>query len=82
MEERIASEPDAGRFGSRHEQGAGTIGRSEGKIDDGEKSLRAVRSTPEEVLEAMNRVVDGLDEPQLDPFVAAAARRLFDRAEW
>lgn len=40
-----------------------------------------VRHAPDEVTEAMNQVVDRLKEP-LDPFVAAAARRVLERTEW
>lgn len=40
------------------------------------------RHAPDEVTEAMNRVVERLDEPQPDPLLAAAARRVFERAEW
>jgi metal-responsive CopG/Arc/MetJ family transcriptional regulator len=39
------------------------------------------RHAPDEVTEAMNKVVDGLNEP-LDPFVAEAARRILERNEW
>jgi metal-responsive CopG/Arc/MetJ family transcriptional regulator len=39
------------------------------------------RHAPDEVTEAMNRVVDLLDEPT-DPFVSAAARRILERNEW
>ena len=39
------------------------------------------RHAPDEVTEAMNRVVDQLDEPT-DPFVSAAARRILERTEW
>lgn len=39
------------------------------------------RHAPDEVTEAMNRVVDQLDEPR-DPFVLAAARSVLDRVEW
>ncbi len=40
------------------------------------------RHAPDEVTEAMNRVVERLGEPSPDPFVAAAARRLLERTEW
>jgi metal-responsive CopG/Arc/MetJ family transcriptional regulator len=40
------------------------------------------RHAPDEVTEAMNRVVERLDEPRPDPLLAAAARRMFERAEW
>jgi metal-responsive CopG/Arc/MetJ family transcriptional regulator len=34
-----------------------------------------------EYLEAMNRVIDRLDR-RVDPFVAAAARKVLERTEW
>jgi metal-responsive CopG/Arc/MetJ family transcriptional regulator len=40
------------------------------------------RHSPEEITEAMNRVVDRLDKPESDRFVAATARRVLERAEW
>ena len=40
------------------------------------------RHAPDEVTEAMNRVVERLDEPRPDPLLVAAARRVFERAEW
>ena len=39
------------------------------------------RHAPDEVTEAMNRVVDQLDEAR-DPFVLAAAHSVLQRAEW
>jgi len=39
------------------------------------------RHAPDEVTEAMNKVVAELPEPS-DPFVAAAARRILERSEW
>jgi metal-responsive CopG/Arc/MetJ family transcriptional regulator len=39
------------------------------------------RHAPDEVTEAMNRVIDQLHEPT-DPFVSRAARRVLDRTEW
>jgi metal-responsive CopG/Arc/MetJ family transcriptional regulator len=39
------------------------------------------RHAPDEVTEAMNRVVDQLSEP-IDPFVTAAAQRILERSEW
>lgn len=39
------------------------------------------RHAPDEVTEAMNRVVAEIAEP-VDPFVAAAARRILERSEW
>ena len=39
------------------------------------------RHAPDEVTEAMNQVVDQLNEPN-DLFVTAAARRILERTEW
>ncbi|MBI2889916.1 MAG: hypothetical protein HYY13_03925 [Nitrospirae bacterium] len=40
-----------------------------------------LRHAPDEVTEAMDRVVDQLEEP-VDAFTAAAARRIRERSEW
>jgi metal-responsive CopG/Arc/MetJ family transcriptional regulator len=40
------------------------------------------RHAPEEVTDAMNRVVARLGEAGADPFVAAAGRRVLERTEW
>lgn len=40
------------------------------------------RHAPDEVTQAMNRVMQRLDEPRLDPMLAAAARRVLERTEW
>lgn len=40
------------------------------------------RHAPEEVTEAMNRVIEQLGEGAPDPFLAASARRVFERSEW
>lgn len=40
------------------------------------------RHAPDEVTETMNRVVEQLDEPRPDPFLAASARRVLERTEW
>jgi len=39
------------------------------------------RHAPDEVTDAMNRVVEELKEAR-DPFVTAAARRILERSEW
>jgi hypothetical protein len=39
------------------------------------------RHAPDEVTEAMNRVVDEVD-PGVDPFTASAAARTLFRSEW
>ena len=39
------------------------------------------RHAPDEVTEAMNKVVAELAEPA-DPFVAAAAKRILEQSEW
>lgn len=40
------------------------------------------RHAPDEVTEAMDRVVERINEPEPDPFVAAAGRRVLERTEW
>jgi metal-responsive CopG/Arc/MetJ family transcriptional regulator len=40
------------------------------------------RHAPEEVTEAMNRVVDQLGDQRTDPFVARAGRRILERTDW
>ena len=40
------------------------------------------RHAPDEVTEAMNRVVDRLGAPPPDRFVTAAARRTLEHTEW
>lgn len=39
------------------------------------------RHAPDEVTDAMNKVVDRLREPS-DPFVSEATRRILERSEW
>jgi metal-responsive CopG/Arc/MetJ family transcriptional regulator len=39
------------------------------------------RHAPDEVTEAMNNVVDRLEQPT-DAFVSTAARRVLERSEW
>ncbi len=39
------------------------------------------RHSPEQVTEAMNRVVDQVGEA-VDPFLSAAARKAMERVEW
>jgi hypothetical protein len=40
------------------------------------------RHTPEEVTEAMNRVVERLGESAPDPFLAGAVRQVLEQTEW
>lgn len=40
------------------------------------------RHAPDEVTEAMNRVVERLGEAGPEPFLAGAAARVFERTEW
>ena len=40
------------------------------------------RHAPDDVTEAMNRVVEQIGEPLPDRALAAAARRVFERTEW
>jgi metal-responsive CopG/Arc/MetJ family transcriptional regulator len=39
------------------------------------------RHAPDEVTEAMNHVIDELEQPT-DPFVSRAGRRILERTEW
>jgi len=39
------------------------------------------RHAPDEVTQAMNQVIDQLEE-RTDPFVRSAARRVLERSEW
>jgi predicted transcriptional regulator len=41
-----------------------------------------VRHAPEEVTDAMNRVVEQLGKADADAFVGAAGRRVLERTEW
>ncbi|MDZ4674975.1 MAG: hypothetical protein SGJ01_06240 [Gemmatimonadota bacterium] len=41
-----------------------------------------VRHSPDEVTEAMNRVMEHLGEPEPDPFRMRTTRRVFERTEW
>lgn len=40
------------------------------------------RHAPDEVTQAMNQVMERLDEPRPDPMLVAVARRVFERTEW
>lgn len=40
------------------------------------------RHAPDEVTEDMNRVVEQLGEPTVDPFVAGASRRVLRDTKW
>ena len=40
------------------------------------------RHAPDEVTEAMNRVVDQLGAGAIDPFIEAASRRTLEQSEW
>jgi metal-responsive CopG/Arc/MetJ family transcriptional regulator len=40
------------------------------------------RHAPDEVTEAMNRVVDRVGETGPQPFLTSAARRVLERTEW
>jgi len=41
-----------------------------------------LRHAPDEVADAMDRVLDQLDEPAPDPFVRQASAAVFARTEW
>lgn len=78
MKTAISLPDDVFHAAERHARRKGTS-RSQLYAEAIAEYLR--RHAPEEVTNAMNEVVDALDEPT-DPFVAAAARRALERTEW
>jgi metal-responsive CopG/Arc/MetJ family transcriptional regulator len=66
------------RAAERHAQRAG---KSRSQLYAEALSEYLTRHVPDEVTEAMNRVVDQVRAP-VDPFPAAAARRILGRTEW
>lgn len=64
------------------ERQAKRMGKSRSRLYAEALAEYLVRHTPDEVTEAMNRVVDALGEPPPDSFVSAGARRALERIEW
>lgn len=56
-------------------------GRSRSEVYARALSEYVARHSPDRVTEAMDRVLDEIDEPQ-DKFASRAARRTLERTEW
>ena len=79
MKTAISLPDDLFRAGERHAQ---RLRKSRSQLYAEALAEYLARHAPEEVTEAMNRVVERLGEPAPDPFLARAARRVFERTEW
>lgn len=64
------------------EQQAKRQGKSRSQLYADALAEYLTRHAPDEVTEAMNRVVERLDERKPDPFVDAAGRRVLRHTEW
>lgn len=72
--------PDAlFQAGERH---ARRTGKSRSRLYADALAEYLQRRTPDEVTDAMNRVIERLDEPAPDRFRQAAARRILETTEW
>jgi metal-responsive CopG/Arc/MetJ family transcriptional regulator len=78
MKTAISLPDDLFRAAERHARRAG---KSRSELYAQALSEYLARHAPDEVTEAMNRVIDRLDR-RVDPFVAAAARKVLERTEW
>jgi len=79
MKTAISLPDDLFRAAERH---AKRLRKSRSKLYAEAVAEYLARHAPDEVTEAMNRVVDQLDGPRPDPFLAASARRALERTEW
>jgi antitoxin MazE6 len=78
MKTAVSLPDDVFRAAERHARRAR---KSRSKLYAEALSEYLAHHAPDEVTEAMNRVVDELEEPT-DTFVGAAARRILERTEW
>jgi hypothetical protein len=78
MKTTVSIPDDVFRAAEHHARRAG---KSRSQFYAAALSEYLARHAPDEVTEAMNKVVDELTEP-IDPFVAVAARRILERSEW
>ena len=65
----------------RAERLARRAGRSRSEVYSSALREYVARHAPDEVTDALDRVVADIREPA-DPFVAAAGKRLLDSSEW
>ena len=79
MKTAISLPDDLFRAGERHAQ---RLRKSRSQLYAEALADYLARHAPDEVTEAMNRVVERLAEPGPDPFLGRAARRVVDRTEW
>ena len=78
MKTAVSLPDDVFRAAERHARRAR---KSRSKLYAEALSEYLARHAPDEITEAMNLVIDQLNEPT-DPFVTAAARRILERTEW
>jgi len=78
MKTAISVPDEVFRAAERHARRAG---KSRSQLYAEALAEYLTRHAPEEVTEAMNRVVDRMPRSR-DPFVTAAARRVLERSEW
>lgn len=78
MKTAVSLPDDVFRAAERHAQRAR---KSRSQLYAEALSEYLVRHAPDEVTDAMNRVMDALKAP-IDPFVRRAARRILERSDW
>jgi len=78
MKTAISLPDEVFRAAERH---AGRMRKSRSQLYAEALSEYLARHAPDEVTEAIDQVMEELEEPA-DPFVTAAARRILKRSEW
>ena len=78
MKTAISLPDEVFRAAERH---AGRMQKSRSQLYALALSEYLSRHAPDEVTEAMNKVMDELEEPA-EPFVTEAARRVLEKDEW
>lgn len=79
MKTAVSLPDDIFRAAERHAKRAG---KSRSQLYAEALAEYLARHVPDEVTEAMNRVIQQLDGARPDPALAAAARRVFEHTEW
>lgn len=79
MKTAVSLPDDLFRAAERH---AKRVSKSRSQLYAEALAEYLARHAPDEVTEAMNRVVERLGEHSPEPFVADAARRVLERTEW
>ena len=57
-------------------------GRSRSEVYSAALREYVARHSPDEVTEALDRVIDDVGGPAVDPFVSAAGKRILEATEW